>query len=107
MCTKHYIAITLRHYNIRTLHHYNLMQLGVYSLEKVLYQGEAVSVNCQTAAGEITILDHHQPLISILKKGVVKIIDKEKKEHYINASSGFLNVAKAAGGSQVKILIEA
>lgn len=80
------------------------MQLGVYSLEKVLYHGEAVSVNCQTMAGEITILDHHRPLISILKQGVMKILDKDQKESYINVSSGFLNVRS---GNEVKILIEA
>jgi len=79
------------------------MQLGVYSLEKVLYHGDAVSVNCRTATGEITILDHHRPLISILKKGVMKIVDKNEKEHYINVSSGFLNVSK---GNRMKILIE-
>ena len=79
------------------------MQLGVYSLEKVLFHGEAVSVNCQTTTGEITVLDHHQPLISVLKTGVIKIVDKEGKEQYINASSGFLNITK---GNQVKILIE-
>ena len=79
------------------------MQLGVYSLEKVLFNGEAVSVNCQTTTGEITVLDHHQPLISVLKKGVMKIIDKEQKEHYIEVNSGFLNITK---GNQVKFLIE-
>ena len=80
------------------------MQLGVYSLERVLYQGEAISVTCETLAGEITILDHHQPLISVLKKGVMTILDKNKKEHYINVSSGFLNMSK---NQQLKILIEA
>jgi ATP synthase F1 epsilon subunit len=79
------------------------MQLGIYSLEKVIYHGEAVSVNCQTATGEITILDHHRPLISVLKKGVMKIVDKDAKEHYIPVSSGFLHVAE---GSQVKFLVE-
>ncbi len=79
------------------------MTLGVYSLEKVLYRGEAVSVNCATAMGEITILDHHQQMISILKKGVMKIVDNNGKEHYINVSSGFLEVGS---GNEIKILIE-
>jgi F0F1-type ATP synthase epsilon subunit len=79
------------------------MRVGVYSLQKVLYQGDAESVNCQTAAGEITILDHHRPLISILKKGVMKIIDQEKKEHYIPVSSGFLEVRS---GDEAKFLVE-
>ena len=77
--------------------------LGVYSLQKVLYQGEAVSVNCQTKSGEITILDYHRPLISVLKQGTMKIVDKSQKEHYIPVSSGFLEVRS---GSEVKFLIE-
>jgi ATP synthase F1 epsilon subunit len=79
------------------------MQLGIYSLEKVLYHGEAVEVNCNTKMGEITILDHHEPLISILEKGTMKIVDKNKKEHYIPISSGFLEVNSK---NQAKILVE-
>lgn len=80
------------------------MKLGVYSLQKVLFQGDAVSVNCNTRMGEVTILDNHEALISIVEKGTVKIIDKDKKEWYIPVSSGFLEVNS---GSQVKILVEA
>ena len=79
------------------------MQLSIYSLEKILFNGSAREVNCPTQSGEITILDHHEPLISILKKGTIKIIDSETKEHYIPISSGFLEVKS---GSQVKFLIE-
>jgi F-type H+-transporting ATPase subunit epsilon len=79
------------------------MQLGVYSLQKVLYQGEATSVNCATRMGEITILDHHRPLISILAPGTMKIIDKEQKEHYIPVSSGFLEVRS---GNEARFLVE-
>jgi F0F1-type ATP synthase epsilon subunit len=79
------------------------MILGVYSLQKVLFQGEASSVNCRTRVGEITILDHHKPLISILEKGTMKIVDKSGKEHYIPVSSGFLEVR---AGNEAKILVE-
>lgn len=79
------------------------MRIGVYSLQRVLYRGEAASVNCQTATGEITILNHHRPLISILKKGVMKIVDGEKKEHYIPVASGFLEVQ---AGNEAKFLVE-
>lgn len=68
------------------------MQISIYSLKKILFQGEAKSLTCPTLSGEITILDHHHPLISVLKKGVIHVIDKNEKIHYINASSGFLEV---------------
>lgn len=68
------------------------MKLAIYSLKKILYQGEAESVNCKTALGEITVLDHHRPLVTMLTSGTVKIIDSDKKDHYIPVSSGFLEV---------------
>ena len=79
------------------------MKLGVYSLKKVLFQGEAASVSCNTRVGEVTILDGHEALISLVEKGTVKIVDKDKKEWYIPVSSGFLEVNS---DSQVKILVE-
>jgi len=69
------------------------MKLGVYSLKKVLYQGTARAVNCKTEAGEITVLQHHRPLISVLQKGVIKITDENEKDHYIQVNAGFLEVS--------------
>ena len=68
------------------------MKLNVYSLQKVLFKGEAKSINCKTANGEITILDHHLPIISILAPGVMKIVDSDNKDAYIPVRSGFLEV---------------
>ena len=68
------------------------MKVSVYSLKKVLFEGDAESLNCKTENGEITILDHHRPLISILKTGDIQIVDASKKEHDIPVSSGFLEV---------------
>ena len=79
------------------------MQVGVYSLEKVLYSGEAVEINCQTRSGEITILDGHEPLITLLTAGVLKIVDENKQEHYIPLSSGFLEISS---GNRAKLLVE-
>jgi F-type H+-transporting ATPase subunit epsilon len=79
------------------------MKLGVYSLKNVLFQGNVVSINCRTESGEITILNHHRPLISILDKGVVKITDVDGKEHYIPVNSGFLEVRAS---NEVKFLVE-
>jgi len=79
------------------------MTVGVYSLEKVLFQGEASEVNCRTKMGKITILDHHEPLISILTPGTMKIIDKDKKEYYIPVNSGFLEIRK---GNTARILVD-
>lgn len=68
------------------------MRVGIYSLQKVLFQGEAESVNCKTAAGEITILDYHRPMLGMLEPGVVKVVGAGKKEHYVQVAGGFLEV---------------
>lgn len=80
------------------------MHVGVYSLEKVLFHGVAREVNCRTRSGEITILEHHEPLISLLASGAVKIIDERGEEQFFKVEGGFLEVNAA---DQVKILVEA
>lgn len=79
------------------------MHIGIYSLKNVFFEGDAESVNCKTETGEITVLDHHRPLVSELKAGVIRIIDKNKKEWYVNVSSGFLKIDSE---NQVKFLVE-
>lgn len=69
------------------------MKLSVYSLKKVLYEGDAASVNVKTMSGEITILDHHRPLISELAAGTMTIVDSAKKEHFVPVASGFVEVS--------------
>lgn len=49
-------------------------------------------MNCKTAVGEITILDHHRPLIGMLEQGVVRVTDSEIKEHYFQVNGGFIEV---------------
>lgn len=79
------------------------MHLSVYSLKKILFEGDAASVNCKTKNGEITVLNHHRPLISELTKGVMKIIDPAHKEHYIPVNGGFLEVQK---NNYVSLLVD-
>jgi F-type H+-transporting ATPase subunit epsilon len=79
------------------------MKVGVYSMQKVLFQGDAKSLNCNTVSGEITILDHHEPLISVLQKGTITILDHHQKEIFIPVDSGFLEIDSE---SQVKLLVE-
>lgn len=79
------------------------MKLAVYSLKRVIYEGEIKLVNLKTAEGEITVLDHHRLLISVLKPGTVKIIDTSEKEHYIPVVSGFLEINS---GNQAKLLVD-
>jgi F0F1-type ATP synthase epsilon subunit len=79
------------------------MKLSVYSLKNILFQGNVSSLNCNTEAGEITVLDHHEALISVLAAGIIKIIDENKKEQFFPIKSGFLEVKS---DNEVRCIIE-
>ncbi|OGF62704.1 hypothetical protein A2662_02090 [Candidatus Giovannonibacteria bacterium RIFCSPHIGHO2_01_FULL_45_33] len=70
------------------------MRLKILSLKGVEYDGEAQGLNVKTGAGEITVLDHHLPLIADLKKGkAVIFLEGGKKE--IEVGGGFLEVDRS------------
>lgn len=79
------------------------MKLSIYSLKKILFSGEAVLLNCKTAMGEITVLNNHEPLIAVLEKGAMKVVDKNKVEHYFDVVKGFLEVSRE---KEVRCLVE-
>lgn len=58
------------------------MKLYIYSLQKTLFEGEAVKVTLPATDGEITILPHHIPLVTTLGKGSarVELASGEKRE---------------------------
>lgn len=56
---------------------------------------EADSVTLPTADGEITVLPHHIPLVSVLIPGVVTVRSGEQNRHYA-VSSGFIQVTGEA-----------
>ena len=79
------------------------MKLSIYSLKNILFQGSASLLNCQTMMGEITILDNHETLISVLSAGVIRIVDEGKKEQFFPINSGFLEVKP---GNEVRCIVE-
>lgn len=79
------------------------MKLSVYSLKNILFQGEAQLLNCKTIMGEITILDNHETLITVLSAGTMRIVDKNGKEHFFPVKSGFLEVK---AGNEARCILE-
>ncbi len=69
------------------------MKLTIAKVDEVLFKGEAASLSCTGALGDLTILPHHEPLVTPLKRGDLKVIDKEGKETHISVIDGVLEVA--------------
>ena len=78
------------------------MKLSIYSLKNILFQGQASLLNCQTLAGEITVLDNHEALISVLTKGVIRI-DVAGQDQFFEIKSGFLEIKP---NNEVRCIVE-
>ena len=68
------------------------MKLKIISLKGIEFEGEVQSLNIKTASGEITVLDHHRPLITLLGKGTARIGLGENDLKEIEIESGFLEM---------------
>jgi len=51
----------------------NTMKLTIAKVDQNLFDGEAESVTLPGAEGEMTVLAHHEPLITTLKKGSITV----------------------------------
>lgn len=78
-----------------------MLKLKIVSPEKILYEGEAVSVKVPGVLGAMEILQNHAPLISALVEGKVSYTNAEGAEEF-QVTGGFVEVLK----NEVSICIE-
>jgi F-type H+-transporting ATPase subunit epsilon len=81
------------------------MRVEIYSLQRILFEGDAKSVNCKTAKGELTILEDHEPIISMLQEGPIRVEPASggSKEEIFAAKGGFMEVTPQ---HTVRLLVE-
>ncbi len=72
----------------------NKFKLKVAQIDKLLFDDNVVSLNCPGVEGEMTVLAHHIPLITLLKEGVLKIKIDEDTQKEIPIKGGILEVGK-------------
>lgn len=70
-----------------------MMKLTIAKVDEVLFRGEAASLSCIGGEGALTILPHHSALVTPIKRGELKVIDKDGKETLIPVFDGVLEVA--------------
>lgn len=68
-----------------------MINFKIVTPEGIVYQNNIYKVSIPTAAGEITVLPGHIPLVSILSAGELKITD-ESGEHPIAVAGGAVEV---------------
>ena len=79
-----------------------MFKFKIVTPEKTVYENEILQVSIPTTSGEITVLQNHIPLVSVLASGELKIKDKDG-EYHIAVSGGFIEVR---GNSEVIILAD-
>jgi F-type H+-transporting ATPase subunit epsilon len=71
------------------------MKLEILTPRGKEFEGEADALILPTALGQISILNNHAPLVSVLKPGIIKIRNKDK-ENSFNIEGGIVEAAKNA-----------
>ncbi len=71
--------------------------------ERLVMEGEAVSISVMTENGEITVLSGHIPLATLLKAGEMRVRDAQGKETLLAVSTGLFEVKT---GNEVVILAQ-
>ncbi len=68
------------------------MTVDILSPESTLYSGEAAYVFLPGSNGSLGVLNRHAPLISSLKRGILRVKDTAGKEHRFEVNGGTVEV---------------
>lgn len=68
------------------------MKLKILTPKEEKYKGSVSGFNVTTLSGNITILDNHEPIISMFDAGKAYIIDNQNKHHEVELEAGFLEM---------------
>ena len=78
------------------------MKVNIITPEETLFSGELYLVKVPGIDGSFEIMNNHAPLLSILGKGEIKLVDDNKNETKISINGGVIEVSD----NNVKILAE-
>ena len=70
------------------------MKLEILSPEKILFNGDVISIQVPGKSGKFQILNNHMPIVSSLSKGIIKITNTENKETTIKINTGVVEMKK-------------
>ena len=68
------------------------MTLEIVTVERLAYSDEVNSVVAPGIEGELGILPHHAPLLTVLQPGELRIIKEGHADEYLVMSGGFMEV---------------
>ena len=70
------------------------MTIEIINPDETIYSGEADVVQLPGKDGSFEILNNHAPLISVLKEGKIKVVDKNKNTQFFEITGGVIEVLR-------------
>ena len=70
----------------------NVMQVEVVSNESNIFSGEASFIGVPTLNGELGIYPRHEPIMSLVRPGVLRLTSPSSEEILVAVSGGILEV---------------
>ena len=80
----------------------DLLQVELVAADRLVWSGEAKMVIARTTEGDVGILPHHAPMLSLMVDGVVDVQTAEGETWVAAVDAGFLSVAN----NRISILSE-
>ena len=79
----------------------DLLDLKVITPRRIVLKEAVRSLTVPATGGEITILPHHQNLLTPLQEGIIKIVGNNSKEEYLAIGGGYLET----NGKEISLLV--
>ena len=70
------------------------MTIEIINPDETIFSGEADVVQLPGKDGSFEILNNHAPLISVLKEGKIKVVDKNKNTQFFEIQGGVIEVLR-------------
>ena len=80
----------------------DLLQVELVSADRLVWSGEARMVIARTTEGDVGVLPHHAPMLSLMVDGVVDVQTADGETWVAAVDAGFLSVAN----NRISILSE-
>ncbi|HOW30128.1 MAG TPA: ATP synthase F1 subunit epsilon [Bacteroidales bacterium] len=68
------------------------MKIEIVTPDTTIFEGEITLAQLPGLDGSFEIMNNHAPLISVLKKGRIKLIDKQQLAQYFDVNGGVVEV---------------
>jgi len=68
------------------------VKIEIVTPDTTIFEGEITLAQLPGLDGSFEIMNNHAPLISVLKKGRIKLIDKQQLEQYFDVNGGVVEV---------------